>query len=88
MWIKFSREFFDWEQNTIVCMDQLNKEAGTYKEEDNCLLICSDFNARVDLRPDYVQYDDNDDFLPLPETYISDNERLLSAGVSHDQELA
>ena len=65
---------------------QLIKESASYKDQDNCLLICNNFNARVGLKPNYVQNDENDKFLLLPDSYISDNEHLLSARESCDHE--
>ena len=66
--------------------DKPKQECTTYEDQDNCLLICGDFNARVGLNPDHVQNDDADEFLPLRDNYASDNEALLSTRKSHDHE--
>ena len=66
--------------------EKLKQECVTYEDQDSCLFICGDFNARVGLSPDYVQNDDIDEFLPLPDNYVSDNEALLSTRKSRDHE--
>ena len=38
------------------------------------------------LNPDYVQNDNVDEFLPLPDNYVSDNKALLSTRKSRDHE--
>ena len=63
--------------------DQLKQESAAYDDEDNCLLICGDFNVRVGLKSDYIQNDYNDEFLPLPDSCISDNS-YISARKSRD----
>ena len=75
----------NWDKSgKLFNFDNLKQESAAYDNEDNCLLICSDFNARVGLKSNYIQNDYNDEFLPLPDNYISDNECLLSVRKSHD----
>ena len=50
------------------------------------MILCVDFNGRLELENDFVNNDDFDEFLPLPNNNISDNANLLSKRKSCDHE--
>ena len=65
----------NWHRNgKSFNFEKSKNEAAVYKDEESCLLICVDFNARVGLKPDFIQNDDIDDFLPLSENHLIMNQ--------------
>ena len=57
--------------------EKLKEEVAIY-ERLGVVIILGDTNARVGLNKDFIVDDEIDEFLTLPDNYISDNEELLT----------
>ena len=65
--------------------DRLKDETAIYKQL-GCVILSGDFKGWLGLENDFVNNDDIDEFLPLPNNYILDNANLLSERKSCDHE--
>ena len=66
--------------------EKLKQEIAFYELQASSIFIIGDYNARVGSENDYIVNDEIDEFLSLPNNYISDDAERLPRRVSRDQE--
>ena len=66
--------------------EKLKQEIAFYELQASFIFIIGDYNARVGTENDYIVNDEIDEFLSLPNNYISDDAERLPRRVSRDQE--